>query len=468
MKKDILKSMAVFVACMLVSCSTDVDNTWQDDPTLEVTKSMKMNFCGNIITFDSKQGTTRADNSWTWKDGAVVYLQYYNGTSVVRGHAVYSSSTKSWEAYWSGTLGTFGKCEIYYFDGASTNDKHSVSLTASQAVYADKSGAYSVSGSEMLIQANLTPLTSRIRFAGKEGLSIFVKGITFYTGYNADSNELLTSANGLSCKVGSDDYTPYFYCVFSDNLRQLKIANSSDGYDWQFVKSFESSVLKIGESGYITIPQEETNKGWEMNRIEPTTEILCNDGKHPHTIDMGNGLKWSCCNVGAKSPIEYGDYFAWGETKTKTKYAWSNYSLCKGDSYSMTKYCDNGYQGTVDDKTLLELSDDAARVNWGIPWRMPIIGEFSTLINKCTWTWTTISGVKGYLVTASNNNLLFFPAAGYYADSSVSANSSGYYWSSSLGTKYSNDARSLYFYSYLYKTDDDDRYAGRSVRPVAE
>ena len=188
---------------------------------------------------------------------------------------------------------------------------------------------------------------------------------------------------------------------------------------------------------------------------------------------MGTGVKFACCNVGASSPIGYGDYFAWGETKGyqsgKTTFNWSTYSLCRGSSSTMTKYCNSSSYGTVDNKTQLELSDDAARANWGGTWRMPTIDELSSLNSNCTWTWTTVGGVNGYKVTASNGNVLFFPAAGYrYEASLYGAGSYGDYWSSSLNTSDANDARELYFYSSGHGTYYNDRYYGLSVRPVTE
>ena len=44
-------------------------------------------------------------------------------------------------------------------------------------------------------------------------------------------------------------------------------------------------------------------------------------------VDLGlpSGIKWATCNVGANSPEDYGDYFAWGETSPKDEYSWSTY-----------------------------------------------------------------------------------------------------------------------------------------------
>lgn len=166
-------------------------------------------------------------------------------------------------------------------------------------------------------------------------------------------------------------------------------------------------------------------------------------------VDLGLSVKWATCNVGATKPEEYGDYFAWGETKPMSNNRSSTYS-----------YKSN--------PTTLPLSNDAARVNWGTPWRMPTRAEQDELREKCTWTWTTKNGVKGYKVTSKKNgNFIFLPAAGYRGGSSLYyVGSLGIYWSSSLSAYNSSDAYYLSFSSSYVDWSYSYRYSGRSVRPV--
>lgn len=197
----------------------------------------------------------------------------------------------------------------------------------------------------------------------------------------------------------------------------------------------------------------------------------CPDNHHPHMIDLGlpSGTKWSCMNVGAGSPEDYGDYFAWGETEPKSYYDWSTYKWCNGSFDTLTKYGIDSEYGTVDNKTVLDLEDDAAHVNWGGAWRMPTDTEQYELRNKCTWTWTTQNGVKGYKVTRPNGNSIFLPAAGYRSNGSLNeADLFGYYWSSSLVTSYGFTAYSLGFYSGYNDWNYWDRFLGHSVRPVCQ
>ena len=182
-------------------------------------------------------------------------------------------------------------------------------------------------------------------------------------------------------------------------------------------------------------------------------------------IDLGlpSGLKWATCNVGASSPEDYGDYFAWGETETKSEYTESN-SLTYGLTISGLHS-----QGYIDVGGNLTPSHDAATANWGGSWRMPTEDEIKELIDECTWTWTTQGGVKGYKVTGPNGNHIFLPVAGYRSGSSLYyAGEYGYYWSSTPSEDNSNYAYYLYFYSSAQYVNWYSRGSGRSVRPVSE
>lgn len=206
------------------------------------------------------------------------------------------------------------------------------------------------------------------------------------------------------------------------------------------------------------------------DKINFVPESPSNGTENGHEyVDLGLTVKWATCNVGANSPEEYGDYFAWGEVEPKSSYGWSTYKYCNGSETTLTKYNYSSSYGTVDNKTTLELSDDAARANWGGSWRMPTATELNVLRNNCTWTWTTQNGVKGYKVTSKKNgNSIFLPAAGcHYNDPPNNAGNLGEYWSSSL---YMYDdppaADHLSFNSSLVLWSLKYRFYGLSVRPV--
>ena len=189
-------------------------------------------------------------------------------------------------------------------------------------------------------------------------------------------------------------------------------------------------------------------------------------------VDLGlpSGTLWATCNVGANSPEEYGDYFAWGETEEKDVYNWSTYKWCNGSYSTLTKYCTNssyGYNGFVDNKTELDPEDDAAYVNWGPSWRIPTTEQQRELYEKCSSVWTTQNGVNGRLFTGPNGNTLFLPAAGdRWGESLGDVGSYGYYWSRTL---YSYDpyvAYDLYVDSGCVLWGNYSRYNGFTVRAV--
>lgn len=201
-----------------------------------------------------------------------------------------------------------------------------------------------------------------------------------------------------------------------------------------------------------------------------------NSGNHAY-VDLGlpSGTLWATCNVGASSPEEYGDYFAWGETEPKDYYEWSTYKYANGDYDRLTKYCpyneyhiygDNGF---TDNLTVLLPEDDAATANWGSGWRMPTKEEMRELYDICNSTFTMQNGVKGRIFVGINGNTLFLPAAGYRDEGELYyAGSDGSYWSSTLDTDDSLNARSLYFGLGVYDIDYTSHYRdnGLTVRPV--
>ena len=145
-------------------------------------------------------------------------------------------------------------------------------------------------------------------------------------------------------------------------------------------------------------------------------------------VDLGlkSGTLWAKCNVGAKTETEYGDYFAWGETKPKKEYTWENYKF--GVGYNLTKYNDK-------DKLIeLELEDDAAHVNMGSVWRIPTKEQFEELfkLDKQFIKKYNDTNVNGILFTGVNGNILFLPAGNLHS-SRNGDNEWGIYWSNAIG-----------------------------------
>lgn len=202
-------------------------------------------------------------------------------------------------------------------------------------------------------------------------------------------------------------------------------------------------------------------------------EVVQNEVIQGHEcVDLGLSVKWATCNVGADSPEDYGDYFAWGETTTKSDYDWDTYKWCKGTYDTMTKYCTVRDYGKWDGKEVLTTSDDAATVKWGSKWRMPTKEELEELEEKCTFTLSTPNGVSGCKVTGPNGNSIFLPFAGYIDGiTPKDRGEEGYYWSKSLDKDYNSMAK--YFRVYIYNDHargsvywSESREYGLTIRPV--
>ena len=180
-------------------------------------------------------------------------------------------------------------------------------------------------------------------------------------------------------------------------------------------------------------------------------------------VDLGLSVKWASFNIGATKPEGYGDYYAWGETETKSTYEWSNYKYCVDSPSTLTKYCTDSEYGMVDKKTVLELSDDVAHVKWGGNWRIPTKYEMAELIENCTWTWTTLNGVEGCKVASKvNGNSIFLPAA-----SGGMGTPRGSYWSSSICSGHDGYASYLFLDSRSWNWGYNMfRSEGMSVRAV--
>ena len=205
-------------------------------------------------------------------------------------------------------------------------------------------------------------------------------------------------------------------------------------------------------------------KGWGRTDGHTVRPVYApRSSKTPEIIDLGLSVKWADCNVGAKSPEEYGYYFAWAETQNKNNYSYSNYKYYTGDGYS--KY--NG----IDNKTELDLEDDAAYMALGESWRTPSESEWKELMTECSWEWTTVNGVYGYRITSKKDgfkgNSIFLPATGFYSGTHFYQQS----------TVYSGIAYGTYLATALttYFTFCDEFYRiekgwtrtdGHTVRPV--
>lgn len=236
-----------------------------------------------------------------------------------------------------------------------------------------------------------------------------------------------------------------------------------DGLDTKADKSEIAALLNRIEALERTLSELEkmmpvsTTAKFEDITIDGKTYKLGISG----AIDLGVSVKWATMNVGASSPSECGDYFAWGEISTKSDYSgWETYF----ENINYVKESSMKYSHV--NKIKLDLEDDVAHVKYGGTWRMPTLAEQDDLRTKCTWVWTQYGGNNGYVVIGSNGNAIFLPAAGMYTATPEDVGRYGFYWSSSLHDDSSGIAYNIYFDSGYLNRDINRRYYGLSVRPV--
>lgn len=214
--------------------------------------------------------------------------------------------------------------------------------------------------------------------------------------------------------------------------------------------------------------------------VNENKETLKSNGHKYVDLGLPSGALWATCNVGATTPLEFGDFYAWGETEPKDVYNWETYIWCNGDActssnQSLTKYCDRNAYGKEDGKLSLELDDDAAHVKWGGDWHIPTTEEFQELMDYCTFEYDDIDEahtIEGFRITGPNGNSIIMPATGYRKNS-TSYNNSFYYWSANLMMKDGKSTNGGRYAACLGHVNSEEaeytgkyRYCGYPVRPV--
>lgn len=252
--------MAVVIVLALGSCSSDVLSEVENQNGKQ---TVKMEFVGKVIGFD-QQGSSKAKvqtraTSSSWKDGDKIYITFFNGSTIVPGEASYSSAS-GWSVSYDGNLATGSnlKCEARYFVNATFSSSSLVSLNANSEIYEDLNATYAYNNGSLTVTAILSPKTGRIRFTGKSGEKIYTTGISVYTTFSPAINKFSTSNAMITSTVASNGSTPYIYGSFTDNDRSLGLVGS----DYAFTRTCTSSMLNVGESGYMAIPSESSHNNW--------------------------------------------------------------------------------------------------------------------------------------------------------------------------------------------------------------
>lgn len=228
---------------------------------------------------------------------------------------------------------------------------------------------------------------------------------------------------------------------------------------------------------------------YNVNNIE---SITFEDLTDEYFVDLGlpSGTLWAKCNVGAKTPEEFGDYFAWGETEPKETYSYDNYKFLdkvtvenirgqeeKKPFYTKYTFFEQYYYYPYEQLNViepdrirfLEPEDDAATVNCGSLFVTPTFDQIKELAQYTTCISLEQNGVEGQVLQGNNGNTIFIPKAGYheeyYGVDYLIQDYYGVFWTSEL---FGNSDGGAVGYHPGYPKDGwaFDRTNGLPVRPV--
>ena len=503
----IMKKAITIISIVIAFMACGKDNLVLEVPSSDVENNeIKVNL---TITRADAFGSTKATVKSAFANNDVVYI-FFKGIEAPKYLEMkYNSGTDSW----SSTL----KNSLVSSDISSAADKKMTAiylpygntatvaasgtdfvfsdltytgyfLTAEQVNYTYVGGV--LSGTLNMIAPTLSNASDKLIHFDTSGFTSghnyklsqdYVKPLSFV---NVSAEGIITNDEGT---IGDyiTGYEDGSMLSFSGILDASAVGNA---VDYQFtIDDVTTSILytrdagtkTLSESKYIGIGAINNSSVW--NAFE--------------YVDLGLNVRWAKCNVGATTETGYGDYYSWGDVEPyyeagysqeypqnhwksgKTDgYNWLNYKWCNGSVYTLTKYNTENSYGPVDNKTVLDLFDDAAHVNWDGNWRTPTYDELNELHNNCTWIWydtgnSEFNSVRGYKVSSNKpgytERFIFLPAAGYlYGTDHEYVGTRGYYWSNTLTLYQPGNASELIFSYSGHNTNMFDRQCGLSVRPV--
>lgn len=319
--------LAAALSLGLGACSNDDLSTGKQMPT-DGKMHLKMHLLGSLTGYDQGQGrqTRAASSTSTWNEGDKIYISFTQGSNTIPGVATYTSGAWNIEVDGQLTAGTNLKCTAHHFINATYAENYRVELNHHTEIYEDTVGVYNYSNGDLTVAANLVPKVSRIRFTGEKGKVAHIMGISRYKSFTPTNGGFTATNVAVSDTLVADTAstdenagtTPYIYGYFTDKSRTLSVAYDELAY----TRNCSSSVLKAGESGYMSLPTEASHPGW----------------RNGFTLRV-NGADYKMLPV----PGYSGGYFLMGETELTTNV--NNASSTSTSQYPATwKY---GYDANI-------------------------------------------------------------------------------------------------------------------------
>lgn len=260
----------------------------------------------------------------------------------------------------------------------------------------------------------------------------------------------------------------YEFNIIEDDNASIEIKDALSGISYLALLPNENNKVELEGIQYGFGIEYTFYNGIKENKIyykldenENMTNLTWQTNAY---VDLGLSVKWAVSNVGANTPEEYGNYYAWGEIDTKSDYTNNSTNGNKPDISGNIQY-------------------DAATANWGNGWRMPTNTEMTELKNDCEWIMMTYNGVSGYKVIGPNGNYIFIPMSGSYEGTSLkNVGTKGYLWTSTPDYRTTSDFYSGYIYHHYdiaygllleennitVSSSEEYRKYGKPIRPVVD
>lgn len=487
MKKIVLILCAAVLA--LMSCNKDLTpNEAKQGEPIDVVFNLSATHPDGTDTKAVKTAWETGDVVFVFFSGqtAPAYLELkYDGTKWV-------NTPKKGLSFLEGDTGTMTAVYLPFGSGATVVDDGSGGYKFDKTYYSyflTSSMSFTVSGGEVSGTFNMQIPDGYVQFFFNLETSIDLieirephltpQGIASIT---KDGDVALTNVAhgaplpGYRYKDGSG-YV--FSGILSDDARNDKgVEHKIDYHFTMVVNGWNGSYFsKVCEGKQLYRGEKEgralrfPDGAWEEITDYMPIDLGINVWAHEWEDGEMKRVYWASCNLGAAKEEDFGNFYAWGETETKTNYSWATYKFNPiGDGETFTKYEEEDYN-------ILEPEDDAARVVTGGRFRIPTIREWEALIDCCDWTFVTQeSGVTGQRISRGERSI-FLPAAGWWdgTDHVVSQivegetfTGFGYYWTSGrwgpvseaglLACRRNNSPELIPIY----------RHYGHPIRPVSD
>ena len=307
--------------------------------------------------------------------------------------------------------------------------------------------------------------------------TINAQTITLNEKLNALKTLIETETATIKDRLGALD------TAMQELLKQVQANGEAQGKILDQIKALASTVNTL----YEEVQAGKTATAEALAQIlkkldELIAKINNSTPRIPEAIDLGLSVLWSDAYLGASTPLEFGDYYAWGELKTKEVYDWSNYKFARPsdddpNKYLLTKYCIHesywGGVGPMDNKKHLDAEDDVAKAKLGGKWRIPTIDEVKELCDNCTWELKKIDEVRCLVGTSKlTGKTITLSFSGYRDGDKVDhLTETLAFWSNEIDARveYEVNSQALVCIPSFDENPGDGngpRYLGLSIRPV--